>query len=550
MWKHGGTWEGIVPQLLEQLQEDRRRPAPAAARKVHARHALPDLPGPSPQSAGPRRARRRQDAGRSGGDAARRFGRSGLTPSSGALETSLDPVQRTIATEVLKEIRGRVQFLLNVGLHYLTLDRSRPDALRRRGAAHSSGRADRLRPGRRPLHPRRTVDRPASRATTIACCAASNGCATWATPSSSSSTTKTRCGRPTTSSISVPVPACAAARWSRPAPIARRRQESDEPDRPIPLRQADHRHPARAPATLPIARSPSSAPATTTSRTSTSSIPLGLFVCVTGVSGSGKSSLINDILMEGLLAQLRGAGERRGRRTRTSAEAAVTIGAARPHRRAGADRQGHRHRPVADRPHAALATRRPTSRSSTRSATCYAQMPEAQDPRLQAGPLQLQQAGRPLRGVRGQRLESPGDGFPRRRLGDVSGVRGPSLQPRDAANSLQGQEHPRRPGNGRRRRRWSTSRTSPRSARCCKRCTTSASITSSSASPPLPCPAARPSASSWPANCAAAAPARRSTSSTSRPPACTSTTSASCCKCCTVSSRPATRWSSSSTTST
>ena len=38
-------------------------------------------------------------------------------------------------------------------------------------------------------------------------------------------------------------------------------------------------------------------------------------------------------------------------------------------------------------------------------------------------------------------------------------------------------------------------------------------------------PAARRSASSWPANCAGAAPARRSTSSTSRPPACTSTTS-------------------------
>src|SRR5262249_47290589 len=31
-------------------------------------------------------------------------------------------------------------------------------------------------------------------------------------------------------------------------------------------------------------------------------IPLGLFVCVTGVSGSGKSSLINDILKEALLA--------------------------------------------------------------------------------------------------------------------------------------------------------------------------------------------------------------------------------------------------------
>jgi len=33
-------------------------------------------------------------------------------------------------------------------------------------------------------------------------------------------------------------------------------------------------------------------------------IPLGAFVCVTGVSGSGKSSLVNDILAESLLTQL------------------------------------------------------------------------------------------------------------------------------------------------------------------------------------------------------------------------------------------------------
>jgi len=36
-------------------------------------------------------------------------------------------------------------------------------------------------------------------------------------------------------------------------------------------------------------------------------IPLGLFVCVTGVSGSGKSSLVNDILAKSLLAQFYGA---------------------------------------------------------------------------------------------------------------------------------------------------------------------------------------------------------------------------------------------------
>ena len=36
-------------------------------------------------------------------------------------------------------------------------------------------------------------------------------------------------------------------------------------------------------------------------------IPLGRFVCVTGVSGSGKSSLVNDILREALARDLNGA---------------------------------------------------------------------------------------------------------------------------------------------------------------------------------------------------------------------------------------------------
>src|SRR6266436_6518884 len=38
----------------------------------------------------------------------------------------LGSVQRFIAGELLKEIRGRLGFLLNVGLHYLTLDRTAP----------------------------------------------------------------------------------------------------------------------------------------------------------------------------------------------------------------------------------------------------------------------------------------------------------------------------------------------------------------------------------------------------------------------------------------
>ncbi len=42
------------------------------------------------------------------------------------LQASLEGEQREIAEEVLKEIRDRLQFMLNVGLHYLTLDRSAP----------------------------------------------------------------------------------------------------------------------------------------------------------------------------------------------------------------------------------------------------------------------------------------------------------------------------------------------------------------------------------------------------------------------------------------
>src|SRR5207237_271914 len=39
---------------------------------------------------------------------------------------NLEPIQRAIADEVFKEIRGRLGFLINVGLHYLTLSRSAP----------------------------------------------------------------------------------------------------------------------------------------------------------------------------------------------------------------------------------------------------------------------------------------------------------------------------------------------------------------------------------------------------------------------------------------
>lgn len=39
---------------------------------------------------------------------------------------TLSPVQRIVAEEVLKELQTRLEFLMRVGLHYLTLDRTAP----------------------------------------------------------------------------------------------------------------------------------------------------------------------------------------------------------------------------------------------------------------------------------------------------------------------------------------------------------------------------------------------------------------------------------------
>ena len=41
--------------------------------------------------------------------------------------------------------------------------------------------------------------------------------------------------------------------------------------------------------------------------------PLGEFICVTGISGSGKSSLINEILYKTLASELNGARARAGK---------------------------------------------------------------------------------------------------------------------------------------------------------------------------------------------------------------------------------------------
>ena len=244
--------------------------------------------------------------------------------------------------------------------------------------------------------------------------------ATSATPSSSSSMTRTPSARPTTSSTSAPPPASMAARSS---PRARPRRSwptrssltgqylSGTREIPMPL----FRRPPQKGKMLRVVGATGN-----NLKNVTAEIPLGLFTAITGVSGGGKSTLLIDTLYEAVARRLNGAREHPA--------------AARAHRGARIPRQGHRHRPVADRPHPALEPgdlyRRlhPDPRVVRRPA-------RGQGPRLPARPLLLQRQGRPLRGLPGRRRHQDRDALPARRLRHLRRLQGQALQPRDAGGA-------------------------------------------------------------------------------------------------------------------
>ena len=136
LWKHGGTWEGIIPQLLTSFKKTAAGPWRMAMEKAMRIGRC--------GSCGGRRLNPQARSVRVGGKTlpeicALPIGELGqwFDPETGELERTFTPLQRQIATEVLKEIRGRLGFLLNVGLHYLTLERSAPTL--------SGGEAQRIR---------------------------------------------------------------------------------------------------------------------------------------------------------------------------------------------------------------------------------------------------------------------------------------------------------------------------------------------------------------------------------------------------------------------
>jgi excinuclease ABC subunit A len=225
--------------------------------------------------------------------------------ADGSNEPPLDPLSRMIADELLKEIRGRLRFLTNVGLHYLQLDRSAPTL--------SGGEAQRIRLASQVgaglvgvlyildepsigLHPRdndrliQTLQRLRDVGNTVIVVehdedtmraadhlvdfgpgpgvkggeVVAEGTIADLSAAPASLTGQYLAGR-----ASIEVPTERRPPTDRAVTVVGARQNN--------LKSIDVR------------------------------IPLGLFVCVTGVSGSGKSSLVNDILRDALARDLNGA---------------------------------------------------------------------------------------------------------------------------------------------------------------------------------------------------------------------------------------------------
>ena len=157
--------------------------------------------------------------------------------------------------------------------------------------------------------------------------------------------------------------------------------------------------------------------------------PLGRLVCVTGVSGSGKSTLVYEILYK-RLAQ------------------AISRGKDRPGKHDSVDGIAHLDKvinidqsPIGRTPRSNPAT---YTGAFTPIRDLFASLPESKAQRLQAGPLLIQRQGRTLRGLQGRGIHSCGDAVPSRRHRALRSMQGTPLQPGGAGDSLQGQEYRRR----------------------------------------------------------------------------------------------------------
>jgi excinuclease ABC subunit A len=119
VYRHGGTFPGVISELREKHRKAKSNFVRAYYEKYMRKRPCPDCQGA--------RLNAQALAVRIGG--LNINGVSALATTDAAVffeKLELTEVQQHIAADVLKEIRGRLKFLCDVGLEYLTLDRSAP----------------------------------------------------------------------------------------------------------------------------------------------------------------------------------------------------------------------------------------------------------------------------------------------------------------------------------------------------------------------------------------------------------------------------------------
>ena len=206
-----------------------------------------------------------------------------------------------IGERILKEIKNRLGFLRSVGLEYLTLSRA--------SATLSGGEAQRIRLatqiGSSLMGVLYILDEPSiglHQRDNDKLLATLKRLRDLATRSSSSSTMRTRCARRTTSSTSAPARARTAVRSCL-------RHAAEVMANPNSL--TGQYLSGKKKIEVPKERRKGNGNFLTVRGAQENnlkdldvSIPLGTFTCVTGVSGSGKSSLVNEIIYKKLGADL------------------------------------------------------------------------------------------------------------------------------------------------------------------------------------------------------------------------------------------------------
>ena len=294
VWKHSGKWDGVVPQLMSQFKKAAAGPQRLRLEKFMRVVRCPACRGDrlNPQ------ARAAQVGGKTLAEVGA-LPAGELVPWFDSLEQNLTPVGRVVAGELLKEIRARVGFLLNVGLHYLSLDRAAPTL--------SGGEAQRIRLAGQigsglvgvlyildepsiGLHPRdnlrllRSLERLRDMGNTVLVVEHDED-----TMRAADYLVDFGPG-PGVRGGHIVAAGTPAEVFANPASVTGRYMRGDSP-----IKVPDTRRPGSGLALTVVGARHHNL------KNVTVEFPLGKLVVVTGVSGSGKSSLVNDILKEKLV---------------------------------------------------------------------------------------------------------------------------------------------------------------------------------------------------------------------------------------------------------